>query len=313
MPELRAAGQVVTVAAAANLLDSLLDSGIKVPYSCRAGSCHACIVRCVAGELQDNQPQALDAQSRAQGWRLACQCQVMGDLSVELYDPSKQATRAAISACDWLSAEVLRLRLIPEKPVVYRAGQHALLWSAQGVARPYSFASVPDVDPWLEFHIDCRHSGAFSDAARLLSVGESLHVGVVSGGELRYEPDWQERPLILLAAGTGLAPLYAVLRDALQHNHQAKIRLIHSAHDAQALYLREPLQTLAANTPQLEVQHVSAAELPAALAQLRLVPRQTLALICGKPGNVELFARSLYMAGVPRNQTFSDLFLPHAQ
>ncbi|WP_339486385.1 iron-sulfur-binding ferredoxin reductase [Pseudomonas sp. EL_65y_Pfl2_R95] len=312
MPELRAAGQVVKVATAANLLDSLLDNGIKVPYSCRAGSCHACIVRCVTGEPQDNQPQALDAQSRAQGWRLACQCQIVGDLSIELYDPGKQATRATLCACDWISTDVLRLRLIPDKPVMYRAGQHALLWSAQGIARPYSFASLPDADPWLEFHIDCRHSGAFADAARHFKVGEHLHVGVVSGGELHYEPDWHDRPLILLAAGTGLAPLYAVLRDALQHNHQGKIRLIHSAHDVQALYLGEALRDLQDSTPLLEVQQVSAAELPAALAQLRLVSRQTLALICGQPGSVELFARSLYMAGVPRNQTFSDLFLPHA-
>ncbi|MFI8479982.1 iron-sulfur-binding ferredoxin reductase [Pseudomonas sp. NPDC078700] len=312
MPELRVADQVFEVQAAANLLDSLLDSGIKVPYSCRAGSCHACILRCVAGELQDNQPQALGAQSRAQGWRLACQCQIVSDVSIELYDPNKQASRATLSACDWLSADVLRLRLTPDKPVAYRAGQHALLWTAQGIARPYSFASLPDVDPWLEFHIDCRHSGAFADAARRFRVGEHLHIGVVSGGELHYEPDWQERPLILLAAGTGLAPLYAVLRDALQHHHQGKIRLIHSAHDTEALYLREPLQSLLGSAPQLDVQQVSAAELPAALAQLRLVSRQTLALICGQPGSVELFARSLYMAGVPRNQTFSDLFLPHA-
>ncbi|WP_010486296.1 iron-sulfur-binding ferredoxin reductase [Pseudomonas sp. S9] len=312
MPELRAAGQVFDVAPAANLLDTLLKNGLKVPYSCRAGSCHACIVRCVAGELHDNQPQALDAQSRAQGWRLACQCQIVTDLSIELYDPNKQARRATISACDWLSTDVLRLRLIPEQPVAYRAGQHVLLWTADGIARPYSFASLPEVDPFLEFHIDCRRSGAFSNAARMFKVGEDLHVGVVSGGALRYEQDWQERPLLLLAAGTGLAPLYGVLRDALAHNHQGRIRLIHSAHDTQGLYLREPLNALLAKASQLEIQQVSTAELPAALAQLRLVFPQTLALICGQPDNVELFARSLYMAGVPRNQTFSDIFLPHA-
>ena len=77
MPELRAADRCLEVAPASNLLDSLLAAGIAVPYSCRAGSCHACLVRCVAGELLDGKPEALDDARREQGWRLACQCRVV--------------------------------------------------------------------------------------------------------------------------------------------------------------------------------------------------------------------------------------------
>lgn len=312
MPELRVAGQTLTVERAANLLDSLLAAGLNVPYSCRSGSCHACMVQCLTGEPEDNKPRALSPEQRMQGWRLACQCQVVDDLIVELFDPNKQAVAATVAAADWLCVDVLRLRLLPEKPVAYRPGQHALLWAPGAIARPYSFASLPEVDPWLEFHIDCRRSGAFADAARGLQLGDTVHVGSISGGDLHYDPHWQERPLILMAAGTGLAPLYGVLREALQHDHQGPIRLIHTAHDESGLYLAEALRTLASSAAQLTIELVTAAELPAALAQLRLVSRQTLALLCGQPGNVELFARSLFMAGVPRNQTFSDLFLPHA-
>jgi hypothetical protein len=49
------------------------------------------------------------------------------------------------------------------------------------------------------------------------------------------------------------------------------------------------------------------------LAELRLVSRQTLALLCGHPDSVERFTRRLYLAGMPRNQMFVDLFLPHAR
>lgn len=86
-----------------------------------------------------------------------------------------------------------------------------------------------------------------------------------------------------MAAGTGLAPLYGVLREALRQEHQGAIRVIHLAHDASAHYLAEPLQALAASHPQLQVELLVAAELPAALAELRLVSRQTVALLCGPP------------------------------
>ena len=53
MPELRAGGRHWEVATGSNLLDALRAEGIAIPYSCRAGSCHACLVRCTQGEVLD--------------------------------------------------------------------------------------------------------------------------------------------------------------------------------------------------------------------------------------------------------------------
>jgi NAD(P)H-flavin reductase/ferredoxin len=313
MLELRAADRSLEVTPASNLLDNLLAAGIAVPYSCRAGSCHACLVRCVSGQLLDGKPEALDAAQREQGWRLACQCRVVEDVQVEVFDPLRDATPALIHSCDWLSADVLRLRLIPQRPLRYSAGQHLQLWTANGIARPYSLASLPGNDPWLEFHIDCRHGGAFATEARAFQPGASVRLGELRGAALHYDADWQTRPLWLLAAGTGLAPLYGLLREALRQEHQGAIRVIHLAHDSSAHYLDEPLRALAASHSQVQVELVVAAELPAALAELRLVSRQTIALLCGHPDSVETFARRLYLAGLPRSQVFADVFLTHAR
>ena len=202
MPELRVGDRHWSVAPATNLLDALNDAGLSVPYSCRAGSCHACMVRCVSGDPLDAAPDALDADKRAQGWRLSCQCRVTSDLTVEIFDPSRDGLPATVVGADWLSPSVLRLRLNPERPLRYRAGQHLVLWTASGVARPYSLASVPGDDPFLEFHIDCQRQGAFADAARTLQPGDPIRLGELQGGALQYDPDWQDRPLLLLAAGT---------------------------------------------------------------------------------------------------------------
>ena len=101
-----------------------------------------------------------------------------------------------------------------------------------------------------------------------------------------------------------------MLREALRQDHQGPIRVIHLAHDASEHYLAGPLAALAANRENLRVELLTTAEQSAALAQLRLVSRQTLALLCGHPDSVDAFARRLYLAGLPRNQLLADVFLP---
>jgi len=311
MPELRLGDRKLQVEPDGNLLDTLLAAGVAVPYSCRAGSCHACLVRC-QGELSDAQPEALSPAQREQGWRLACQCRLRGDLAVELFDPRRDGLPARVHSLDWLGDRVLRLRLLPERALRYAAGQHLLLWADEGLARPYSLASLPGEEPWLEFHLDCLPGGAFSEFARRLRPGASLRLGELRGGALHYDPAWSERPLWLLAAGTGLAPLWGILREALRQHHQGAIKLIHLADDAVGHYLAQPLQALAAAHPQLEVELPAAADQAAVLAGLRLASRQTLSLVCGSPARVDAFARRLFLIGVPRNQVLADVYLPHA-
>ncbi|WP_166364299.1 iron-sulfur-binding ferredoxin reductase [Pseudomonas akapageensis] len=309
MPELSVGQRCWTVASGSNLLDALNEAGLAVPYSCRAGSCHACLVRCVQGAPLDSNPTALAEHKREQGWRLACQCRVDSDLSVAVFDPQMDGLPAHVMESDWLSADVLRLRLVPELPFRYQAGQHLVLWTQSGVARPYSLASLPQEDRFLELHLDCRHPGAFSDVARLLKPGDCLRLGELRGGALHYDPDWQARPLWLLAAGTGLAPLWGILREALRQDHQGPIRLVHLARDEREHYLAGPLAELAACHSQLQVELLGAAELPTALQAMRLHSRQTVALLCGSPGSVEGFSRRLFLAGLPRNQMFADVFV----
>lgn len=308
MPELCVGERSWQVAEGSNLLDALNEAGVGVPYSCRAGSCHACLVRCLAGVPGDARPDALSEGKRLEGWRLACQCRVESDLQVAVFDPVRDGAPARVVALDWLGAQVLRLRLQPDRPLRYQAGQHLVLWSAQGVARPYSLASVPGEDEWLEFHLDCRHAGAFCSAAQGLQVGDLVRLGELRGGALHYDPDWQARPLWLLAAGSGLAPLWGIVREALRQEHQGAIRVVHVASEAGGHYLQRELDDLARRYPQVEVQLL----IPEELGPMRLASRQTIALACGSASSVERFARGLFLAGLPRNQLFADVFVGHA-
>ncbi len=306
MPELCVGERRWTVPTGSNLLDALNDAGLNVPYSCRAGSCHACLVHCLDGQPADARPEALALEKHAQGWRLACQCRVIDDLRVAVFDPLQDGISAQVCALDWFG-DVLRLRLRPERALRYQAGQHVVLWNG-AVARPYSLASLPGEDDFLEFHIDCQRPGAFCDKARGLQVGDTLRLGELRGGALHYDLDWQGRALWLLAAGTGLAPLWGILREAVRQGHRGEIRVMHVAHDDAGHYLAEPLMQIEG----VIVERVLADQLDAALATLRPSSRQTIALVCGSPGSVERFARRLFIAGVPRNQVFADVFVEHA-
>ena len=136
-----------------------------------------------------------------------------------------------------------------------------------------------------------------------------MRLGELRGGALRYDPDWQEQPLWLLASGTGLGPLFGVLREALRQDHQGPIRLVHVARDASEYYLKDQLSALAATCPNLTVEYLERQQLPEYLLQLRLASRQTHALLCGHPDTVEAFAKRLFLAGLGRNQLLADAFL----
>ena len=311
MPEITLGSRVVSVDRHTLLLDALIDAGMAVPHSCRSGSCHACLVRCHHGELDNLQPDALDAAQYQAGWRLACQSRVVGDVQITPFDPEHDGLSAHVTDLQWLSPQVLRLRVLPARRIRYAAGQYMQLWLG-GVARPYSLTSQPSDGLTLEFHVDCSANGAFTRQARVLSVEDGITLGPVQGGGLHYDPQWQQAPLFMLGVGTGLAPLYAVLREALTQGHQGNIELWHVA-AAGEHYLTSSLDGLAGSAPcRLQVSLLEPAQLPEALSQLRLVGRQTRALLCGPRVTLEATAKRLYLAGVPRNHILTDSFLPHA-
>ncbi len=307
MPEIRCGARSWRVSEGSNLLDALNCARLNVPYSCRAGRCHACLVRCVAGEPQDACPDALDVGKRLQGWRLACQCTVTEDLEVAPFDPQREGVATRVEGLDWFGGDVLRLRLMPDRPVRYRPGQHALLWAGDGIARPYSLASLPGEDPWLEFHLDCASPGAFSEAARNLILGDSLRLGQLHQGALHYDVGWQTQPLLLLAAGTGLAPLWSILREALRQGHTGPVRLLHFCRGES--YLRAELERLAGQHKNLSVEYFERRQAQDVLRALHVTSRQARVLICGGAAFVEESGKHMFLAGIARGQILSDAFL----
>ncbi|MCJ8168689.1 2Fe-2S iron-sulfur cluster-binding protein [Atopomonas sediminilitoris] len=306
MSTLEVGERVLTATDGELLLDVLLAQGVPVAHSCRAGSCHACLLQCQAGSVADPAPELLSAVQYQAGWRLACQCRVHGDARLALFDPQHDAIPAEVTALQW-RGEVLCLQLHPARGVRYQAGQHIQLYVA-GVARPYSFAAPPDGQGRLWLHINCAKPGAMSSALHSVTLGQTVHVGLVHGGALGYLPELADKPLWLISAGTGLAPLYAVLQAAHRAQHGAPIHLWQVS-PAGECYWQTELDALAQQWSNFTWQSLARPDWPATLADMRLESRQVHALVCGSDNFIQAVSRRLFLAGLPRRQLHVEAFL----
>lgn len=304
------------------VLDALLREGVEVPHACRSGVCHSCTMIASEGSVPESARVGLREVERRQGMFLACLCRPEGDL--ELRDVGDRASIGArIVEVAHLSDSVVRLRLEPEPGFEYEAGQYVSLRRADGLVRSYSLASLPS-EPWLELHLRRLPGGQMStwayDEAR-----PDMQVGLRGPyGSCCYAAGSSEAPMILIGVGTGLAPAWGVVRQALASGHVGPITLFHAALEPSGLYMREALHELAHPHPQLRVRacvlrggggEIEEGAVDAlALAQLREHGNVAghLAYVCGDAALVQRVRKSLFLAGMSPRRIFVDAFVTGA-
>jgi NAD(P)H-flavin reductase len=175
----------------------------------------------------------------------------------------------------------------------------------------------------LELHVrriaGGRMSGWLHDEAR---VGDRVAV-LGPSGDCFYVPGNPEQPLLLAGTGTGLAPLYGILRDALKHGHCGPIQLFHGALHAGGLYLVDELRRLVHRHSQVEytpaiLNGPEAAGMsvgPIDQVVLKRFPKLNgwRGYVCGDPALVQLLKKKLFLSGMASREIYADAFLPAAQ
>lgn len=321
MPQLSFNGTRIHLPPGQSVLDGLLDQGHDIANSCRAGACQACLMQAVAGDVPTQAQIGLKPALASQGYFLACQCQPVNDLSVRLPNPSEHRQGATVTDLQRLSDQVMAISVRPDADYPYQPGQYATLWRNEDLGRCYSLASVPGLDNDLTFHIrrvpDGRFSGWVFDQ---LCPGDRLSLQAATG-DCVYLPSYRDHDLLLVGTATGLAPLYGIVRDALQQGHRGAIRLYHGALDPHGLYLQDELAHLADKHPQLQY-HAAALQStdPTVatgkvddLALQRLADLQRpVAYLCGAPDFVQGLRKRLFLGGLAMDHIHADAFLPAA-
>lgn len=302
------------------MLDTLLEAGLPTPYGCRAGICQSCLLRASAGEIPDAAQEGLKHSLKEQGWFLACRCRPEGALRVDFEAAAPPPVAARIVSKQRLAPRVMGLWLEPDRALDYHAGQYVTAWRDDTTGRCYSLASLPE-ESLLEFHVARVDGGALSPwLHETAGVGDVLDLrGPI--GDCFYSPDDPEQPLVLIGTGTGLAPLYGVVRDALRHGHSGPIHLFHGARTTAHLYYRDKLRALSDAFENLHyypsVHDVDGATLPpdvmtGAIDQLVKHHLPALAgwrvFLSGAPDIVNHLRKQCFLAGAASGAIHADPF-----
>ncbi len=326
-------GAVFSVSGGQSLLDAALAAGLRVPHGCRGGNCGACRARLVSGEVHYPRgvPLGLADAERAAGFILLCQAQAAGDLCLQVSEqrsPEQAMVKrlpCRIERILPLAPEVVAvtLKLPAAEPLNFEPGQYIDLLLPQGQRRSFSIASDPGDGTRLELHVRCVAGGACAELLlRPDAPGTLLHLEGPFG-EFRYQPPQEDtpgvrRPLLLVAGGTGLAPLRAILRRALAADADRPAFLYWGARGPDDLYAHADLQDLARRVPKLRYVPVLSDAPPgwrgrrgwvheAALADLaQLAPFDV--YVCGPPPMMAAVRRDYPRHGVDARRLFIESF-----
>jgi NAD(P)H-flavin reductase/ferredoxin len=301
------------------VLDGLLSSGLDAPHSCSAGHCITCVARAVGTQPPPGSQTGIKAAWRALGLFLTCRAIPTQDMVVAPIGDLGLEVRATVTELERLSHDVVRLRLVTDSPFEHHGGQFVTLIRSDGLARSYSTANVPGRDAFLELHVREVANGAMSGwIARDLRPGDRVAIRGPAG-ECFYLPGRSEQPLLLVGTGTGLAPLQAILQEALRQDHAGRIVLLQGAVDERGLYLVEELAQLARAHPHVEYLRCLLRGEPrpgvevGELAQILHARIPSLAgwrvFLCGHPELVHDLRRRAFLWGASLKDIHADAFV----
>ncbi len=244
------------------LLESAVQAGVNLPYGCKDGVCSACKCQKIAGEveLQSYSVSALSDAERAHGWILACRAVAKSDVTLEckqvtdatLSPPRKMPVR--VNSLTQLSDDVMQilLQLPANEAFAYRPGQFLDIILRDGTRRSYSMGShqVQELGgaKTVELHVRHMPGGRFTDYVfGAIKAKEILRIeGPLGSCYLRNGADDAARPIVLLASGTGFAPIRALLQQLAAESSRRPISLYWGGRRPQDLYMLGWLQSFAA-------------------------------------------------------------------
>jgi ferredoxin-NAD(P)+ reductase (naphthalene dioxygenase ferredoxin-specific) len=314
----------VPVEAGDTILASFLRAGVPFPFSCQSGNCGTCKCELVSGDVLELEysEHALSAEERARGLILACRAQVWDDTVVRRIDAEElvmhpsRVMRCHVLEIEALTHDIRGVRLAVEAggPMTFSAGQYAQVELAPGLSRHYSMANTPE-EPELVFHVRHMPGGRTSAyVANRLRVGDKVKISGPLG--VSYLRENHRGPVLLVAGGSGLAPIQSILCTALARGHAAPVRLYFGVRSERDVYHEQLLKDLAARHANFTYEIVLSEQLGARGRRYGLVheaielplPEDLMAYLAGPPVMVEAATARLRAAGLALRQIHADAF-----
>ena len=240
------------------ILAAALRQGIGLPYGCKNGACGSCKGHVREGSIVqgNHSPNALSAQEATEGRALFCCATPATDITIEVREvqgagdvPIKKIPcRVASLEKAAPDVTIVKLQLPATERMQFLAGQYVEFLLRDGKRRSYSIANPPHEEGPIELHIRHMPGGAFTDHVfNTMKERDILRFEAPLGTFfLREESD---KPIVLLASGTGFAPLKAIVEHAVFKNLDRPMTLYWGARRKKDLYLLELAEQWAREIP----------------------------------------------------------------
>jgi Na+-transporting NADH:ubiquinone oxidoreductase subunit F len=322
--------KVLSIKSNANLLAGFARNGIFLPSACggnaRCGYCKVKVVR-GGGAPQPQEEHLLSDAEKNAGVRLACQTKVTGDLAVEIPQHFFSAKRFSGKCVQktLLTHDIIKLtiELINPKTIEFTAGQYIQIKSGayegkDPVLREFSIASSPSRTSSIDLMIRKVPGGVFTPwAFDILKEGDPLSL---SGPYGDFHASTTSAPMIFIAGGSGMAPIYSILQDMKEKGVSRKAQYFFGAVTSKDLFLLDELHQLEKDLPDFSFVPALSCVPPDPQwnGQCGLitdvVARNTgscagcEAYLCGSPGMINACIAVLTKAGMPASNIFYDKF-----
>ena len=244
-----------------HVLEAALRQGIVIPYGCKNGACGSCKAKVLSGEFEQDaySANALRPEEAARGLALMCRCRPKSPMTIEARvvmagDIQVRKMPCRVASLQRVAPDVViaQLQLPANEKLQYLAGQFLEIILRDGTRRSYSMASAPHLAEKIELHLRHMPGGKFTD-----TVFGVVQPALKERDILRFEGPMgtfflredSAKPIVLLASGTGFAPIKAVIEHAIHKSISRPMTLYWGGRRPQDLYLSSLCEQWARELP----------------------------------------------------------------
>ena len=325
-------GESIEVSPQETVLDAAFRSGYSLAHGCREGQCSACKCFLLEGsaDLERYSNYALSDTERANGYTLMCRARPETDLVIELlhYDPDNYRLENAIREVDatviavreW-THDIVGLELAVPEDFGWLPGQYvdvAVPGDTDPPAkRSFSIASLPDshtIELMVKRYPDGRFSSmigtiigpAVAPVERENKTQTHSHSSLrVSGPYGNFHLRESERPILMVAGGSGMAPVLGVLRQLAAARCERPIRFYYGAREERDLFALDEIAALSEQLQDFRFTPVTGRFVHEAIDEELTDPD---VYMCGPPPMLEAVEALVTGRGVDAARIFQDRF-----
>lgn len=322
------------------VLGAAFRQGIALPHGCKEGQCGACKCVLLAGEvdLVRYSTFALNDVERESGHVLMCRAKALSDIEVELLNFDEELLGKSIAVRSFnglitglakLTPDIRVVEIGLDKPIKFWAGQYVDITvtteEGETVTRSFSMANTPREAEKLTFIIKKYPDGKFSGQLDNGGIGVGARVRVTGPYGTCFRREGRDGALILVAAGSGMSPIWSILHDHLESGERRPVHFFYGARTRRDLFWLDRIAALTERHPEISFVPVlsHAQDDPEWTGERGLVHERVAARLkqldlggagdvyaCGPPPMIEALNPVLFMNDFEIERIFFDKFTP---